>query len=191
MAQEFTVPKYNKLEPSWVSKDVVVWLGVRRKHTGSRTWVKYPGKNIRMMSGCVAMGSEKLRCSWSWIWQGMQRIRRASTVSLVRKGRLKEMYPSNKQDRRTSDNWHGWHGEGWGTHYFFCLNFQCQSVFPHLSNLFLKRLKRRTSNQSASSLCQVRSWNKSSWKICQSMWKTGRWQHTTQLLDCGLLTVEC
>ena len=45
---------------------------------------------------------------------------------------------------------------------------------PHT---LLKRVKRTTLgniSQSASSLCPVRSRNRSSWKLCQGIWKTGR-----------------
>jgi len=44
-------------------------------------------------------------------------------------------------------------------------------------HLFLKRVKSRTlgtTDQSASPLCPVRSWNRSLWKICHEIWVTGK-----------------
>lgn len=46
------------------------------------------GKNIGILLRSIGMGSEKLRTSWRWIWQGIWRLtRRAFTDVLLRKGR--------------------------------------------------------------------------------------------------------
>ena len=53
-----------------------------------------------------------------------------------------------------------------------------------ISHLFWKRIKKSilgTTNQSASPLCLVRSWNRSSWKLYQGIWMGGRWSETANM----------
>lgn len=111
----------------WVRTYWSNW-GVRRKCTGVGSRNMWSGKSIRMLPRCVGMGSGKSRNSWSWTWQGMQIKRRDCTGTLVRKGRLKWIYSSDKLDSGIGDYRHG---EGWGTQDFFCLSLHWQSFFPH------------------------------------------------------------
>lgn len=82
--------QHSSVKTSWTK-----W-NTRRKSTGHGIKDRHPGKKREVLSGCGGPGLEKLRYSWSWIWQGIQRIvKMASIGTLVRNGRLKKIYTHN------------------------------------------------------------------------------------------------
>ena len=103
--------------------------GIRRKSTDSGSRDEYPGSYAGMLSGHAEMGSGKLRCTCNWTWQGIWRITVMDSLdTLVRRDRLRRMYPSDKLGGRTGFNKHG---EGCGIQWGFCFGLHWLPGFPY------------------------------------------------------------
>lgn len=125
----------------WLNWDLLVKLKGNRERTDSWSRNLYPKNNAGMLLSCVWMGSGRLKCSWSWAWQGMQRmIILVPTGTSARKGRQQTVYFPVEHISQTHNNGGE---EGWGNKQLFCLSLHWKSFCPYLSGGWTSRQRLR------------------------------------------------